>query len=220
MNALERQPVAWTLHASPHPHPPLPTRQQGLLLFIRWVFGMWCQESKPALCREGRDACGASPLAGYPHLPRATPAGPEGAKCTSEWDLGTCFIGNPGPLDLSSLCIMVHKYIWNYLHKVSQNRCCSVSFGLRGVLATNEGVSSFGPSKGLGIASCLGPCQPSLHTATPSRPSSGVHPLASEVENLEATDIRALRGTFCTQSAAGCRRGSRPASEEVGGEAT
>ena len=142
--------------------PPFPTPQQGLLLFIRWVFQMRCQESKPALCREGQDACGASPLAGYPHLPRATPAGPEGAKCTSEWDLGTCFIGNPGPLDLSSSCIMMHKYIWNYLHKVSQNRCCSVSFGLRGVLATNEGVSSFGPSKGPGIASCLGPCQPSF----------------------------------------------------------
>ena len=45
-------------------------------------------------------------------------------------------------------------------------------------------------------------------------------PLASEAENLEATDIRALRGTFCTQSAAGRRRRSRPASEEVGGEAT
>ena len=116
--------------------------------------------------------------------------------------------------------IMVLKYIGNYLHKVSQNRYSSVSFGLRGVLATNEEMSTFGPSKGPGIASCLGPCQPSLHTASTSRLSSGVHPLASEAECLEATDIRALTGTFCTQGTAGRRCGNRPASEEVGGEET
>ena len=85
MNALEYHWVAWMLPSTP---------QQGLLLFIGWVFEMQCQESKPALCREGQDACRAFPPTGYPHLPRATPAGPERAKWTSEWDLGTCFVGN------------------------------------------------------------------------------------------------------------------------------